>query len=201
LSRHSLLSALFAAFLAALALAACGGDDGGGGNSADEEAVITVIEESIGSGDPERCTESATQAFLEQTEFETGEDALESCRESAADTADDPKSIDVSDVEVDGDKATAAITFEGGTFDGHTVEVSLVDESGWKLDRLEDIRDFDPEQFGQAFAETRVKGEDPLTQEQAQCAGDAFAAADADELEEALLSGDQSQLEPFVADC
>lgn len=62
--------------LAPLTLAACGGSDEEGGG--DEEAVVTTIETSATSFDPADCETYSTQAFLEQTYFETGKGAVQS---------------------------------------------------------------------------------------------------------------------------
>lgn len=198
--RASLLLTCLAALFASLALAACGGDDEGGGSSAEDE-ITETIEATIGSTDPEDCTKYSTQAFLEQTELEEGEAAVESCEESAGDTSDDADSVDVSNVEVDGSSATASVAFSGGSFDGQTVDVSLVDEGGWKLDRVEAIPDMDPERFGESYVETATTGEDPLPQEQAQCIGDVFASLPSNELERLIVEADTDAINEALAPC
>ena len=185
------------ALTAALALSACG-DDEDSATTGDEAEIEAVIEESVGSDDPAACTEAATIAFLEQTELAKGEEALASCEASTQDPSDDPDSVEVSAVEVDGSTATANVAFEGGSFDGQSLSVSLVDQDGWKLDRMEDLIDFDPQAFGEAFAANPPSG---LPADKAQCVGEGFAAADADQLEAAILSGDGQQLAPFFAAC
>ena len=177
-----------------LALVACGGDS-------DEDQVTETIETSVKSSDPADCTELATQAFVEQTEFEQGEAAVKSCQESASETADDPDSVEISEVKVDGDRATAAVAFTGGTFDGQTLDLSLVDDGSWKLDSIDDLRDFDQEAFADAFEEVATKGEDPLTPEQASCVADNFRNGPTGVVEEALLSGDPQQLAPAFEGC
>ena len=184
---------------ASFALAACGEDDdrGGGGTSAADE-IEQVIEESVGSDDPAACTEVATLAFLEQTELAKGDAAIESCVESTQDPSDDPDSVEVSAVKVDGATATANVAFEGGSFDGQSLSVSLVDEDGWKLDRIEDLIDFDPRLFGAQF---EANPPDAVPAERAQCLGDEFGAADPDELEAAILGGDPAELARYFAAC
>jgi len=187
-----------AALIAALALAACGGGDDGGGSSSDEERIEALIEDSVGTDDPSVCTKAATLNFLEQTELEEGEAAIDSCVESTQDPSDDPDSVAVSAVKVDGKTATANVAYGGGSFDGQSLSVSLVDEDGWKLDRIEDLIDFDPRLFGSAFA---ANPPDEVTEERAQCLGDELATADPDELEAAILSGDPTELAPYFAPC
>src|SRR5688500_1622391 len=103
--------ACLAALIAMLAPAACGDDEEGG--SSDEEEIVALIEESVGTDDPEVCTEAATLAFLEQTELAQGEEAIASCEESTQDPTDDPDSVEVSDVIVDGANATANVAYVG----------------------------------------------------------------------------------------
>jgi hypothetical protein len=185
-----------AALIAALALAACGNNDEGEGS--EEEVIEAVIEGSAGSGDPQSCTEAATLAFLEQTELAEGDAAIDSCIESTQDESDNPDSVEASAIEVDGDTATANVAFTGGSFDGQSLSVSLVNEDGWKLDRIEDLIDFDPVAFGEAFAAGPPSA---LPADKAQCIGERFAAADADQLEAAILSGDGQRLAPYFAAC
>ena len=186
---------------AASALGACGDDDAsstGSGTSSDEEEIVAVIEDSVGSNDPATCTEAATVEFLEQTELAQGEDAIASCEESTRDDSDDPDSVEVSAVRVEGGGATANVAFEGGSFDGQSLAVSLVDQDGWKLNRIDDLVDFDAERFGEQFAAAPPS---ELPEDKAQCIGEGFAATDPDELEAAILSGDPGQLAPFFAAC
>ena len=198
--RGSLFLLCLAALVAALVLAACGDDDEGGGgeSTSDEGQIEAVIEESVGSDDPDACTEAATLAFLEQTELAKGQAAIDSCIESTQDESDDPDSVEVSAVEVEGDTATANVAFAGGSFDGQSLSVSLVNEGGWKLDGIEDLIDFDPRLFGAQFADNPPEA---VSEERAQCLGDEFAAADADELEAAILSGEPTELAPYFAAC
>ena len=190
--------AWLAALTAALGLAACGEDGNGGGSTSDENQIEALIERSVGSNDPAKCTGAATLAFLEQTELEEGDAAIASCKESTQDPSDDPDSVEVSAVEVDGSTATATVAYEGGSFDGQSVSVSLVDRDGWKLDRIEDLIDFSPERFGEQFAATPPQ---ELPPDKAQCIGGQFAGADAGQLEAAILSGDEQRLAPYFAAC
>src|SRR5262245_55412419 len=109
------------AFALPLTLAACGGGDSGD----DEGDVTEVIETSVKTTDPADCTKLATQQFLEQTTFETGDAAVQQCEEDATDPTGDPDSVEVSDVSVDGDTASANVAFTGGTFDGSTISVEV----------------------------------------------------------------------------
>src|SRR5262245_32104257 len=130
------LSLIPAALTSALLMAACGGNS-------DEDQITDVIKTSVKSTDPADCTKLETQTFVEQTEFALGPDAVKQCQDDAADTSDDPDSVDVKDVEADGDTGTANVTFHGGSFDGSTVTVGLVKEGDqWKLNRITGIPNF-----------------------------------------------------------
>lgn len=195
------LSALILVLVAALSLAACGGDDDDGG-SGDEAAVTDTIETSINSTDPADCTKLATQRFLEQTEFETGDAAVASCEENAADTSDDPDSVEVSDVSVDGETATADVTFSGSAFDGSTLSVDLTKEADqWKLDAITDIPTFNRAAFDQEFARQLGSGEDAVPAEIADCISQSLGQTDDEQVKTAILSGNQEELLALFGSC
>jgi hypothetical protein len=144
-SRCRLVSLLLCAAAPALVAAGCGGDD-----SDAENEIIAAIERSATSEDPAACTEVQTQRFTEQISEGTGQAAIESCRKAAGE--DTAESIEVSNVEVDGNSATAEGTLTGGFFDGQTVEVALVEEGDqWKLDKLIRFVEFDRDALNAAF--------------------------------------------------
>jgi hypothetical protein len=183
---------------APLLLAACGSDDGG---SEDEDQITEVIETSVKSTDPADCTKLQTQAFTEQSSFETGEAAIAQCEEDVADTSDDPDSVEVSSVEVDGEAATADIAFAGGSFDGSTVSVSLLKEGDqWKLDSIDDIPEFNRDGFQQAFSDGITSAED-VPPQVADCIVEAFGSASDEQIKAAFLSGEADQFNGLFAEC
>lgn len=190
------------AIAAALTLAACGDEDGGDSElSAEQEEIADVITTSVTSTDPADCTRLLTQAFVEQAQFETGAAAVQACEEEAPDTSDDPDSVEVSEVVVDGTTATADVSFTGSVLDGSTVTVALVREGEqWKLDRLEDIPEFNREGFQSAFAEQLPADED-VPPEIADCIVSELEQASDEEIKAAFLSGDQQQLVGLFAGC
>jgi ABC-type glycerol-3-phosphate transport system substrate-binding protein len=136
-ARFILLILALAAF--SFALAACGGDD-------DEDQITEAIEFAATSGDPAACTEAQTLRFTEQTTGQQGAAALKQCRRDAEDDTAD--SVDVSNIEVDGDSATAEGAVSGSFFDGQTVAVALVKQDDeWKLDELTGFVDLDRDAF------------------------------------------------------
>lgn len=142
------LLAACAMALAAFGLAACGDDNG---SSADEAQITKAIEAAATSGDPGACTQYETQRFVEQTSGgATGQAAVKGCERDAADSAADK--VEVSDIQVDGDKATATAAATGSIFDGQTLDLALVKEGNqWKLDEFKGFADFNRDSFLPAF--------------------------------------------------
>ena len=187
--------ALLPALLLALALAACGGSE------SDEDAVVETIEASALSTDPADCKELATIAFLEQTQFEQGDAAIESCEEDAREDENDPDSVKVSKVEVEGSDATADVAFEGGTFDGQTLSVALVEDDGWKMDEITGFAKLDQEALATAFAEGVTSGEGALPKDVGACLGEVVRDLPAKEVEEVIIGGDPQPLVEILEGC
>lgn len=186
-----------AAVAAMLALGACGGDDDGG--SDDEGDIADVIRRSATESAPENCTELQTQAFTEQTEFSTGEEAITACEEDGDDTAGE--SVEVDNIEVDGDTATAETSFTGGGLDGQTLGLSLVKEDDqWKLDSLDEFVDFDKATFTAALVEDAGSDGD-APPEVLTCVEQQLGAASDEDIQTAFLSGDEQQLVDLFGTC
>ena len=201
MSKLRLLAMLIAALAATLVLAACGDDDDDGGGGEEDAEISSAIEVSVHTTDPADCTRLQTQSFLEQTNFSTGEEAIQDCEEDVADTANDPDSTDVSEIEVDGTSASANVALEGGSFDGSTLTIDLVKEGDqWKLDRITDIPEFNLEGFRQAFVE-QLETEGDVPPEIVQCIGDALQETSSDQVTDAILSGTEADLLVLFGDC
>jgi hypothetical protein len=98
---------------------------------------------------------------------------------------------------VDGSTATADVAFEGGSFDGQTLTVSLVDEDGdWKLDRVESFAEFDRAALLAALHDQLVAEPNPLSESQAACMVSRLNQQSDTEIQELLIGGDQA---PFIA--
>lgn len=200
---HRLAILVLAALAAAMVLAACGDDEDNGdaGASAEEREIVDVITTSVTSTDPADCTRLQTQAFAEQANFETGEAAIRDCEEEAADTSDDPESVEVTNVAVDGTAATADVSFTGSVLDGSTVSVSLLEEGEqWKLDRLDDIPEFDGDAFRREFA-AQLPAEGDVPPQVSDCIVAAFEEASDEEIKSAFLSGDEQELIGLFGRC
>ena len=197
--------------MVAVVIAAGGGGDngadkepaaGGGGGNEDEAQITSVIETDATSTAPADCTKLYTQSFLNQTKFDVnGQEAVDACVRDMPFDADNSDSVDVTDVRVSGDSATADAHYTGGLFDGQTLVFSLRKNGDqWKLDQFDDIKGFDVQRFADAWAETAPKFTNQ-TQKEANCAAKVFASMSPNEVKAGLLSGDSEQLFPFAEDC
>ncbi|MDP9189493.1 MAG: hypothetical protein M3O25_09620, partial [Actinomycetota bacterium] len=182
---------------ASLVLAACGGDDGG----SDDDEITEAIEQASTSDSAERCTEVQTQAFTEQTQFSTGEDAVTSCEEGAGDGENAGESVEVEGVEVDGDSATADVTFIGGGLDGQVLAISLLkEEDKWKVDSLDEFLSFDKAAFSAALLE-QSSSDSEIPEQVVTCLEQALSSTPDEQLQAAYLSGDQDQLLALFGPC
>ena len=178
------------ALLTTLGLTACGGGDDNSG-SADQDQITQAINAAATSGDPSACTKYQTLKFTEQTSGGQGQAAVQSCEKGASNTAAD--SIDVTDIEVDGDHATAKGKATGSVFDGQTIKVALVKENGqWKLDEFKGFEDFDKDAMIAAFTKQLAAENDPPPA--VDCLRRQFQAASDEQLESTFI-GDNPQAE------
>lgn len=177
------------------------GVGGCGGGGSEDGAIEEVIETSATTADPANCTELQTQAFDEQNAQTEGAEAVEACEAEAEKGEGTAESVDVSNLGVDGESATAEVAFTGGGLDGQAVEVSLVEEGGaWKLDEILGFTEYDAGKFAAAF-EAAAENEPELSPDIASCVAEAFAQASQEEAEELAFSGREGPLAELVRDC
>ncbi len=152
--RHLLL--VSALLVSALALVACGGS-----GSSDEDKIEEAIETSATASDPANCTKLETLSFSEQSSGESGKAATEECEEEAKDPEGKAESVVVSEVEVDGSKATANAAITGGSLEGQTVSMpwSKRTVSGSST-RSPASSKLDQAQLAKVFEEQLEKGEE-----------------------------------------
>lgn len=182
----------------ALAIAACGGDD----SSAEEAQIEETIETSVTTTDPSKCTELMTANFREQNSGLRGDAALEDCEEEAGDTSDDPDSVEVAAIAVDGSDATAEVSFVGGGFDGQALDVALVKEGDqWKLDEIAGFATLDADALATTIEEQFEESSAEISAEVISCIGDALRDAPQEEVEELLLSGSSEKFVEFAEAC
>jgi hypothetical protein len=193
--------------LAVLALASCGGGNDSGstssaaGNPTEEAQVAQTIQTSIMSSDPADCLKLETLRFMEQIHFTRGQTAVKACQADAPDTSDDPDSIDVENVVVQGDSATADASFTGGGFDGSTLALALTKEGDqWKLDEITAIPHFDLQAFEKAFTQRLVTNEGVQSQAVG-CITNALNQAGPTVVKAALISGNSTHLLNLIGPC
>jgi predicted small lipoprotein YifL len=182
--------------VSAFALAACGS----GGDSGDESEIEAAIEASATSSKPADCKQFNTQKFMEQIARSKGSEAVETCEKEASEE-NGAKSAAVSNVEVDGSKATADVALTGGSLGGQEVEVALVKEGDqWKLDELTGFAEFDQATVVKTFEEEFAQSKE-VSKALASCIADAFEKAPQAKLEDALLSGGTEGFEELAGSC
>ena len=173
------------ALLAAMGVAACGSSND---NSADQDQITQAITASATSGDPSACTKYQTVRFDQQTSSGQGQVAVRSCERDAAQTAADK--VEVTDVNVDGDNATAKVKATGSIFNGQTLDVALVKENGqWKLDQFKGFEDFNRDAMITAFRQ-QLAQETGNRPQAVSCIVQQFQAASDQDIEATFTSSD-----------
>jgi hypothetical protein len=173
--------------MAAFTLAACGGDD----NSEDEDQITETIELAATSGDPKVCTEAQTVNLIQQTSDEPGDSPEQAVRQCEQDAANTPaEEVDVTDIEIDGDSATAKAEVTGSFFDGQTLDLGLVkDGDQWKLDEFRGLADFDRDAMISGIQET-LRSEEGASPEAVDCVTAQLEAQSDEDLEAVFVGND-----------
>jgi ABC-type glycerol-3-phosphate transport system substrate-binding protein len=193
--RHLFLPAALLAL--ALGLAACGG----GGGESDEEKIETTIETSATSTDPANCAKYSTLKFMEQTSSGQGAEAEKDCEEEAEEAEGKPESVSVSNVEIEGEEATADAAFEGGNFDGQTLTVALVEEEGdWKLNELVGFANFDAAKLIDALVQ-QLEAEGSAKPKLIACVAEGLRELDESEFEELVINQDTQPIVEIAEAC
>lgn len=192
--RHLLL--ISALLVSALALVACGSS-----GSSDESEIEEAIETSATTSDPSNCTKLETLSFSEQSSGESGKAATEACEEEAKDPEGKAESVEVSEVEVEGEKATATAAISGGSLEGQTVSIALVEEDGqWKLDQITGFVKLDQGQLANVFAE-QLEGNKEIEPEVGACIVEGIEEATKEEAEEFVLDPTNQALGELAESC
>ncbi len=193
--RYLLLPCLL--IVSALALAACGSS-----GSSDEGEIEEAIETSATSSDPANCKKLSTQAFMEQSTSSSGAEAVEKCEEEAEKPEDNAESVEVTNVEVEGEEASADAAFTGSTLNEQSVEVGLVKEgSQWKLNEVEGFAKLDKTALVEALEGQFEKEETELSEETTTCILEGFEEGSQPEIEELLFSGSTEPIEELAEEC
>jgi hypothetical protein len=180
-----------------LALAACGGGDSA--SSEDQTQITKAVELAATSGDPQACTEAQTLKFTEQTSGGTGQEAIANCQRDAKDSVSD--SVDVTDIETDGNSATAEVAFHGNVFDGQKISVNLVKEGDtWKLDQAGDFIDLDKAKLG-ASLKAELDKEQGIPPGAGDCIAKEIQGLPDDQIKAAFLDSDEQAQSQLFSPC
>jgi copper chaperone CopZ len=181
--------------VASLALSACGG-------SSDSDKVTEAIETAATSSDPGNCTLLETLRFDEQNSQEKGQAAVSSCEEEAKKGEAQAKSVNVSSVSVNEERATAEVEFEGGSLDSQVLELALVEEEGdWKLDQIEGFAKYDGKALGAAFQQEFEENPEGITRSQGTCIAREIGKASQAEAEARFFSGSPEAIIELAKGC
>jgi predicted small secreted protein len=179
----------------ALGLAACGGSSGGG----EEAKVEEVIEESATSTDPSKCTELQTTQFNETASQQKGAAATKACEEEAKEN--DTEAVDVSNVSVNGEKATAEVEIEGSGLNDQGIELELVEEGGnWKLNKFLGFTNYDAGALGEALEEEFAK-EEGVEPKLAKCVSEGVSEMSQSDAEAMVFEQDTKPIEEIAESC
>jgi len=182
--------------LAAATLTACGGGE------SDEGKIVGVIETAETTTDPGNCTELQTQRFNDQVTQQSGKAGTKACQAEAREGQAQAKSVKVSNVSVDDEKATAEVQFKGGPLDSQTLDVALVQADGdWKLDHVEGFADYDGKALGKAFEARFEEAPEGLSPKQASCISRKIAASSEAEAEELFFGGSSQPIVKLAESC
>jgi ABC-type glycerol-3-phosphate transport system substrate-binding protein len=177
-------------------LAACGG-----GGESDEDKIASTIETAATSTDPSVCSETQTLKFMEQTASGAGKEAEKNCEKEAEEETNQPDSVSVSQIKVNGESATANAEFKGGPFNDQTLELGLVEEDGeWKLDEFTGFAKFDPAPFVKSLTE-QIENEPELEPEIASCIVEGIEGLSNSELESAVVENNTEVFAEIAEGC
>jgi hypothetical protein len=200
--KKSLLILPLVLLASALALTACGGgSSSSSGGSDDETAIEEAIETAATSSDPSKCTEVQTEFFNETETGKTGAAALKTCEQEVAEGDDQAESVNVSQVEVEGEGAAAVAEIEGSALGGQTIAVAMEKEEGaWKVDGFMGFMKYDPEALGSSLEEllNEEEGADPA---KVTCVAEGVEEMSEEEAEAMVFEKNEEGLEEILAGC
>jgi hypothetical protein len=185
----------------ALVFAACGSSDSNSSGS-DEGQITKAIRTVVIGTDPSNCKKLETLAFAEQSGQTEGKEAVKQCEEEAGEVENNPKSVTVTKIEVNGSAATADASFVGGGFDGQTASIALVkDGDQWKLDEVAGFAKFDQAKLVKQFEDEFENPANKIRKSTATCLVKELEKASKSKFEELLLSGSAKPVEELIEGC
>jgi hypothetical protein len=179
----------------ALGLVACGGGE------SDEDKIVSAVETAATSTNPAVCGETQTLPFMEQTTGSSGKEAEKECEDEAEAGDNQPDSVAVSEVEADGDKATANAAFKGGVYNGQTLEIALVEEDGdWKLDEVAGFAEFNRAELTSVLSE-KLEEEEAIEPQVASCIVEGLSEIPDEALESLILTNESQPIVELAESC
>ncbi|HEV7804178.1 MAG TPA: hypothetical protein VGO80_00040 [Solirubrobacteraceae bacterium] len=178
--------------LLVLALVACGGGTADSGD--DPAAVRRDVTKALTTADPRICElrRYATRRFVEQDAFSIPELVAVNAKTCRADvrgfTAD---TLRLSRVKVAGDRATARLVADGGAYGYGTIDLALVRDHVWKLDRITAV-DVDRARFDALQAQFARVGHQTPSPSLLACAKRRLARLSDAQIERAVVRGDST---------
>lgn len=198
--KKSLLILPLVLLASALALTACGGGSSSSGGG-EETAIEEAIETAATSSDPSKCTEVQTEYFNETESGKTGEAALKACEKEVEEGNEQAESVTVSNIEIEGEGATAIVEVEGSPLNGQVIGVALEKEEGdWKLDGFSGFVKYDPAGIASAV-EKQLGEEEGVSAELASCVTEGIEEMTEEEAEAMVFDKNEEGIEEIVGAC
>ncbi|HEY5976426.1 MAG TPA: hypothetical protein VIT85_01105 [Solirubrobacterales bacterium] len=164
----------------------------------DEERIERAIEAYYGSTDPEACDNRTTAAYRLQRWGGMEPFARATCEAEAPTSAS--AGVEVLGIEVDGDRATAVVRFDGDSLDGSTVRIALAHEDDyWRLDRMLGFVEFDRAGARRAYRDRLLQFGSPRSA--TRCVAKEEAHYSDTELERAIVNSVAGTFAPIVVRC
>jgi hypothetical protein len=163
----------------------------------EEHQIEDAIEMAATSDDPDTCRELRTETFLQQSAGVPAPYSDDLCEIYAGESGAD--SVRVSEIRVDGDRATATVYYEGGDYDGSRFVEELVEEGAdWKLNRTVEVQ-LDRDGFDRGYRQDYL--DFGSTERAADCAIEKAGALSDERIEEMLLSGNPRTYDLILVEC
>lgn len=170
----------------------------------EERKIEATISRLLTGKDAALCLEQATPRFLERATARKGLAAVEACNLEAQRHVGPTNLVVVSDIEVDGSRATgnAEIFTIGHGLRGQVVTFGLVEERGhWKVDRYAGFAEIDKDALLTVMVESLEAVGVPLTRRTANCLRGVLDDLPRPVLESVMLYPDPSRGQRLFGHC
>jgi hypothetical protein len=164
-------------------------------HDSDEEEIADTVAAFALADDPDWCG-VATQRYLEETTGLPGVSAYEDCARDVEEGRGRPDQVDVDEIQLHEDGATAVVTYRGGPLDGSSIKIALIEAARgrWMLDHSLALVNLDRDGLREGFAETLNEDPGGLPRAAADCVVAAILRGSDQEIEDILLGSDSTGL-------